>query len=256
MYWFSAVPFGDFLAGDYLTTIAAGVVGASTSLFRERTLRKEFDASDKYLSLLYRLVPRAIAERIQKGEFPIADTHAEVTILFADLVGFSELAGKLPSLEVVKMLNNLFELFDDAAARHKVEKLKTIGDGYMAMCGPPVDETQRVGNIVGLAEEMLAIVNDFPVMANTKLQLRIGINTGTVVAGVIGRDRFTYDVWGETVNTASRMESTGLPGRIQVSRNAHRWLREDFEFEPHAVHAHGMGDLETFLLLRNRGKLN
>ena len=255
MHLFSAEPFDEFLAGDFLTAALAGVVGASTSLFRERALRKEFRASEarlreheQYLSLLYMLVPQAIAERIHRGEFPIADTYPEVTILFADLVGFTELAGNLPPREVVQMLNELIQRFDETATRYGVEKVKTIGDGYMAMCGPPVEEERRARAVAQLAQEMLSIVEAFPQRTSHNLKLRIGINTGTVVAGVIGRSRFTYDIWGDAVNLASRMQSTGVPGRIQISRNTHRWLRNDFDFEPREIEVAGVGKLTTFLL--------
>jgi len=193
MYLFSAEPFGEFLAGDFLTSVLAGVIGASTSLFRERALRKQFRVSEarlreheQYLSLLYMLVPQDIAERIHRGEFPIDDTHPEVTILFADLVGFTELAGNLPPREVVRMLNALIQRFDETATRYGVEKVKTIGDGYMAMCGPPVEEERRARAVAQLAQEMLSIVDAFPERRSHNLRLRIGINTGTVVAGVIG----------------------------------------------------------------------
>jgi class 3 adenylate cyclase len=255
MYRFSAEPFSDFLAGDFLTAVLAAMIGGSTSLFRERALRKQFRATEtmqrdheQYLSMLYMLVPQAIAERIHSGEFPIADTHPEVTILFADLVGFTELAGNLPPREVVQMLNELIQQFDETATRYGVEKVKTIGDGYMAMCGPPVEEQRRARAVAQLAQEMLSIVEAFPPRTSHNLKLRIGINTGTVVAGVIGRSRFTYDIWGDAVNFASRMESAGLPGRIQVSRNTHRWLRNDFEFEPREIEVDGVGRVTTFLL--------
>jgi adenylate cyclase len=255
MYSFSTEPFDEFLAGDFLTAVLAAVIGASTSLFRERALRKQFRASEammheheQYLSLLYMLVPREIAERIHRGEFPIADTHPEVTILFADLVGFTELAGNLPPREVVRMLDALIQRFDETAVRYGVEKVKTLGDGYMAMCGPPVEEERRARAVAQMAQEMLSIVDAFPQRSSHNLQLRIGINTGTVVAGVIGRSRFTYDIWGDAVNVASRMESTGIPGRIQISRDTHRWLRDDFDCEPREIEVDGIGQLTTFLL--------
>jgi adenylate cyclase len=255
IYLFSTEPFGEFLAGDFLTAVLAGVIGASTSLFRERALRRQFRASEamlheheQYLSLLYMLVPQEIAERIHRGEFPIADTYPEVTILFADLVGFTELAGNLPPREVVRLLDALIQRFDETATRYGVEKVKTLGDGYMAMCGPPVEEERRARAVAQLAQEMLSIVDAFPQRSSHNLRLRIGINTGTVVAGVIGRTRFTYDIWGDAVNVASRMESTGIPGRIQISRNTHRWLREDFDCEPREIEVDGIGQLTTFLL--------
>lgn len=161
MYWFSAKSFGDFLVGDFLTSVAAGVVGASTSLFRERALREQFRASEsisrereQYRSLLYMLVPGAIAERIQAGEFPIAESHAEVTILFADLVGFTSLTRTRAPREIVQILNELFQTFDEVAARLEVEKIKTIGDGYMAICGPPVNEDKRAPAVARLAQQM------------------------------------------------------------------------------------------------------
>ena len=251
-----ATLFQDFLVGDFITAVTAGLVGASTSLFRERARRDQFLASEamsrereQYRTLLYTLVPETIAERIQSGEFPIAESHAEVTIMFADLVGFTALTRTRAPRQIVQMLNELFQAFDEAALRHNVEKIKTIGDGYMAICGPPVNEDQRAIAVARFAKEVLACVATFSGSGDVQLQMRIGIHTGSVVAGVIGRSRLTYDVWGDAVNIASRMDATGTPGKVHISEDAYQRLWKHFECEAREnIEVRGVGMMKTYFL--------
>jgi class 3 adenylate cyclase len=199
--------------------------------------------------LLLNILPGPIAERLKCGETTIADNFAEVTVLFADLVGFTRLSAKTPAREMVEMLNELFTRFDDSAQRNGVEKIKTIGDAYMAVAGLPTPYLDHTRRIVRLALDMLEHVRQFRSKIGGDLSIRIGINSGPVVAGVIGTTKFIYDLWGDTVNVASRMESQGIPDMIQVTRAVYEQLAEEFEFEERGfIEVKGKGVLETWLL--------
>ena len=167
--------------------------------------------------LLLNVLPAAIATRLKAGEDGIADHFAGASVLFADIVGFTTLSSGLSPEPLVTLLNGLFSRFDELARRHQVEKIKTIGDCYMAVCGLPAPRPDHVEALAAMALEMLAAVAAFNAERAGALQIRVGLNSGPVVAGVIGRSKFIYDLWGDTVNVASRMESTGQPGRIQVA---------------------------------------
>jgi len=199
--------------------------------------------------LLLNILPGPIAERLKGGETRIADSFAEVTVLFADIVGFTNLSSTTSPRDLVHMLNDLFTRFDQSAHRNGVEKIKTIGDAYMAVAGltnPHPDHSRRV---VKLALEMLDHVRDFREENGVPLSVRIGVNSGPAVAGVIGSSKFIYDLWGDTVNVASRMESHGVPGMIQVTRPVYEKLKDEFEFEERGtVEVKGKGALEAWLL--------
>jgi class 3 adenylate cyclase len=199
--------------------------------------------------LLLNILPGPIADRLRGGETRIADSFADVTVLFADLVGFTRLSAKTPPHELVDMLNDLFTRFDGSARRHGVEKIKTIGDAYMAVAGLPTPYPDHTRRIVMLAIEILEHMRDFRMETGSDLSIRIGINCGPVVAGVIGSSKFIYDLWGDTVNVASRMESHGIPGTIQVTRAVYEQLSNEFEFEERGtIEIKGKGALETWLL--------
>lgn len=184
-------------------------------------------------SLLLSILPEPVAKRVKKGEEEIGDTFSNVTVLFADLGGFSELSETLPALETVGFLNDLVSAFDDAAENHGVEKHKTIGSGYMAVCGLSVPRIDHAKRSVDFAKDMLRIVRRFNRDRNMNLQLRIGINSGSVVAGIVGKDKFIYDLWGDTVNTADKLQSLGQWNTIQVSQSVHNRIAEFIEdFEP------------------------
>jgi adenylate cyclase len=205
--------------------------------------------------LLLSILPASIATRLKAGTDNIADHFAEASVLFADLVNFTTLSEGLTPASLVSLLDELFTKFDHLAHQHGVEKIKTIGDCYMAVCGVPEHRPDHAAVLADLALEMLTALNVFNQGRGTGLQLRVGLHTGPVVAGVIGRSKFIYDLWGDTVNTASRMESTGVPGRIQVTDALRRALPADFEFaERGEVEVKGKGRLRTwFLLGRHRG---
>ncbi len=199
--------------------------------------------------LLLTILPAPIAERLKASDERIADRFEEVTVMFADIVGFTELASAMPARDVVALLDELFTRFDVAAQELKIEKIKTIGDAYMAVCGLPeacVDHTERMLN---LAQRLMKIAREFTAEHGRLLRLRIGINTGPVVAGVIGRSKFIYDLWGDTVNLASRMESNGVPDAIQVTRSVLDKLGNRYPFEARGpVEIKGKGVLPTWVL--------
>jgi class 3 adenylate cyclase len=199
--------------------------------------------------LLLNILPGPIAERLKGGSQKIADNFAEVSVLFADLVGFTPLSASLSALGVVDLLNELFTRFDLAARDLGIEKIKTIGDAYMAVCGLPEPCADHVDRMVRMGLKMLEIVRDYAAETGKTLHLRIGVNTGPVVAGIIGRRKFIYDLWGDTVNVASRMESHGLPDAVQVTRPVYERLKDKYAFQERgSVEVKGKGAVETWTL--------
>ncbi len=248
----------DYLAKPFDPTLLRARVGSSLDKKhlrdRERemveALRMEKERSEQ---LLLNILPQAIVTRLNGGEAVIADQLRDVTILFADIVGFTQIASKMTAANLVRMLNGLFSEFDRLAIEHGVEKIKTVGDNYMLAGGLPDPRPDHARAVAEMALAMLAAVErsnrDLPV----PLQMRIGIHTGDVVAGVIGTHKFVYDIWGDTVNIASRMESHGMRGRIHVSADTHRHLEEHFRLEPRGVvEIKGKDPMETFLLIGRR----
>ncbi len=199
--------------------------------------------------LLLNVLPGPIANRLRGGEHRIADGFAEVTVAFADLVGFTELTSDMPPQEVVTLLNGLFTRFDVAAGELGIEKIKTVGDAYMAVCGMPVPVENHAERMVRMAIRMVHITREHALEHHVAMKLRVGINSGPVVAGVIGKSKYIYDLWGDTVNIASRMESGGLPDSIQVTRPVYEKLKHEFAFEARgAIEVKGKGSIETWLL--------
>lgn len=217
----------------------------------EARLAEEHARSER---LLLNILPAAISARLKDQGESIADGFADVTVVFADIVGFTELSQRLSPAELVSMLNRIFSAFDELAAELGVEKIKTIGDCYMAAAGLPdrrPDHAEIMARMALRMRESLAAVNQ---EAGYSLRIRMGLHSGAVVAGVIGKRKFIYDLWGDTVNTASRMESSGIPGEIQISRDLYERLGERFEMEPRGViQVKGKGEMETFLLKGERG---
>jgi adenylate cyclase len=196
--------------------------------------------------LLLNVLPAAIVERLDAGETLIADEHERVAVLFSDFVGFTAVAATLPAATLLSRLNSLFSAFDSAAERHGVEKIKTIGDAYMAVAGLTPHPADPVHAIADVALEMVATVE----AAGAPWAIRIGIHVGPAVAGVIGTRKFAYDVWGDTVNVASRLESTSPVGRIHVSEGVADGLVGRYRLEPRGgVELKGKGTLATYLLL-------
>jgi len=199
--------------------------------------------------LLLNILPASIAQRLRAGSELIADHFEEVSVLFADLVGFTKMSASQPAAEIVEILNELFSRFDVAALELGVEKIKTIGDAYMAVCGLPEARPDHADRMVQMAVRMLVEVRQFNQFRGSSFALRIGINAGPVVAGVIGRNKFTYDLWGDTVNLASRMESHGIPGAIQVTASIYTPLADRYAFEVRGpVEVKGLGMIDTWLL--------
>ncbi|MGO4440645.1 adenylate/guanylate cyclase domain-containing protein [Rhizobium sp. RAF56] len=199
--------------------------------------------------LLLNVLPAPIANRLRGGEARIADGFAEVTVAFADLVGFTELTSDMPPQDVVTLLNGLFTRFDDAARELGIEKIKTVGDAYMAVCGLPEPVANHAERMVRMAIRMVHITREHAIEYNTSMRLRVGINTGPVVAGVIGKSKYIYDLWGDTVNLASRMESNGIPDSIQVTRPVYEQLKNLFAFEARgAIEVKGKGKVEAWVL--------
>lgn len=203
--------------------------------------------------LLLNVLPESVAARLKKDEGIIADAFGSVTVLFADIVGFTPMAERLPAAEVVAALDRVFGRWDDLAARHGVEKIKTIGDAYMVAGGIPVPRDDHAEAIAEMALGMRPELEDLATETGLALEVRIGIDTGPVVAGVIGRAKFIYDLWGDTVNTASRMEAHAPPGGIQVTERAFERLRPRYELRPRGtIEVKGKGPMSTYLLIGRR----
>ena len=224
---------------------------AAAELARQHAaLELEQERSER---LLLNVLPEPVAERLKEREEVIADEFAEATVLFADLVGFTELAERMPADELVSLLDRVFARWDVLAAERGVEKIKTIGDAYMAAAGVPVPRPDHAEAIASLALAMAADIEGSADVLGAPLAVRIGIDTGPVVAGVIGRSKFIYDLWGDTVNTASRMESHGVPGSIQVTARARQHLLPGFELSRRGtIDVKGKGQMDCYLLLGAR----
>jgi adenylate cyclase len=204
-------------------------------------------------ALLLNILPEEIAQRLQAEPTAIADHFDDASILFADVVDFTPLASRLDPREVVGMLDRLFTAFDELVDRYGVEKIKTIGDCYMVAAGVPRPRPDHAQALAGLALEMKGCARTC--LPGNDLRLRIGISSGPVVAGVIGRRRFLYDLWGDTVNMASRMESHGISDEIQITRPTWELLRNDFVTEPMGlVDVKGKGEVETWRLVGQAGR--
>jgi class 3 adenylate cyclase len=192
----------------------------------ERMLEQEKQRSEE---LLLNILPAEIAARLMEEEGVLADSHESVTVLFADLAGFTNISRKMPAKELVDLLNDLFSRFDQLVEKHGAEKIKTIGDAYMVAAGLSDSVADHAEKIADLALGMRQAFGDFRRDNGVDLKLRIGVHSGAVVAGVIGKQKFAYDLWGDTVNIASRMESEGLPDQIQISAETWKMLSERYQ---------------------------
>ncbi len=200
-------------------------------------------------SLLLNILPQSIAERLKENERNLVEHFPEATIFFCDLVGFTTLAAATEPTEVVGFLNRVFTAMDGLVEKYGLEKIKTIGDAYMVGGGVPDPRPDHASAVADFALELLEILPELRKKERLPLELRIGINSGPVVAGVIGEKKFAYDLWGDTVNTASRMESSGQTNRIHVSRETHDLLGDAYEFESRGEREiKGKGTMETFFL--------
>ena len=201
--------------------------------------------------LLLNILPATIAKRLKLRESPISDEFDSITVLFADIVGFTKWSEGLSPDETINYLNDIFSRFDGLVESRGLEKIKTIGDGYMVVAGVPNPMEDHATVLMNLAVEMLEEMDKFNSDRGLDLSIRVGLNTGPGVAGVIGTKKFIYDLWGDTVNTASRMESHGIPGRIQVTDSTYEFVKDKFKFEDRGVtEIKGKGKMRTYLLTK------
>ncbi|HPH25510.1 MAG TPA: adenylate/guanylate cyclase domain-containing protein, partial [Pseudomonadota bacterium] len=223
----------------------------STRKAMERALRSEQERSEQ---LLHSILPRAISDRLKAAPGAIADGFEDVTVLFADLVGFTQMSSLVSPAHVVALLNQVFSRFDALSEKYGLEKIKTIGDAYMVAGGIPLPHPHHTEVVCNMALEMIQVVADIAQLEQRELAVRIGINAGPVVAGIIGTRKFSYDLWGDTVNIASRMESHGLPAHIQVTQAVHDRAGTSFVFEPRAkIVLKGRGEMQTYWLVKKTG---
>lgn len=237
------------------TMVALNVVvgGAVVFLLLAVFAKQRQDAQEVAENLLLNILPRSIADKLKAKPETIADSFSSASILFADVVEFTPLAEQLSPVRVVEMLDQLFGHFDTLAERYDLEKIKTIGDCYMAAAGIPSPRADHARTLALMALDMLDAVEADGAMGYLGFQLRIGINSGPVVAGVIGRKRFLYDLWGDAVNTAGRMQTESAPDRIQITRSTYELLKDEFVCEPRGtIPVKGKGEMETWYLVRRR----
>jgi guanylate cyclase len=244
------------------TMLALNICGAGSVAFtllaffanqRDTALRALRAEQEKAEALLVNVLPSSIAERLKGATQSIADHFESASILFADVVDFTPLARRLAPAEVVGVLDQLFSRFDTLVERHGLEKIKTIGDCYMAASGVPDPSPDHARKAALLALDMRDAVATSAIADQSGLALRIGINSGPVVAGVIGTKRFLYDLWGDAVNIASRMESNGTPGEIQIARATYELLKDEFVCRPRGtIDVKGKGEMETWYLVGPR----
>lgn len=215
-----------------------------------RALMEELDAERaKSDELLLNILPAPIAKRLKEEQGVIADRYDAVSVLFADIVGFTPLSETLTAEEMVEWLNEVYSTFDAMVEEHGVEKIRTIGDGYMCAAGVPFPRDDHATAVAELALDMRDHFQALPDVHGHVPGFRIGINSGPVVGGVIGTHKFQYDIWGDTVNTAARMESHGVPGRIHVSASTYLLIRDQFVLEPRGpIDVKGKGTMETWFV--------
>ncbi len=248
----------DYLPKPFNPVVLRARIGACLEKKRLRDrerayikkLRSEQERSEQ---LLLNILPRPIAERLKEGQRTIADVFPDVTVLFADLVGFTRMSEQLPPAELVAMLNKIFSMFDQLAEKHGLEKIKTIGDEYMAASGLPMPRPDHAEAMAEMALDMLAVIERFNTKRKSGVRIRIGMNCGPVTAGIIGTKKFAYDLWGDTVNIASRMESHGIANAIQVTESTYKRLRHKYAFQRRGIiHVKGKGALCTYFLVGRR----
>lgn len=244
----------DFLPKPFDQVLLRARIGASLDKKRFADVEKAYleklhTEQENSERLLLNVLPKPIAARLKEGQRVIADSFPDVSVMFADLVGFSRISADLTPSELVHLMNDVFSAFDHLAQYHGLEKIKTIGDAYMVAGGLPVPCEGHTEAIARMGLAMIDTLEIFRKKYRRDLSLRVGLHVGPVVAGVIGTHKFTYDLWGETVNLASRMESHGVVGRVQLSEAAYERLRDTFDCEARGeVEVKGMGAMPTYLL--------
>ncbi len=245
----------DYLPKPFNPILLRARLGACLEKKRLRDREQEYlelitREREKADSLLLNILPDAIAQRLKAGETPIADRLEDVTVLFADIVGFTHLASHTPPDDVVGLLNTIFSRFDQLAEEYGLEKIKTIGDAYMVVGGLPTYRPDHAEALADVALAMCTVTSEIEAKYGGSLQIRIGMHTGPVVAGVIGRKKFAYDLWGDTVNIAHRMQTTGEPGRVHTTRAVRERLQAHFTFEERGdTEIKGQGLMATAFLV-------
>jgi class 3 adenylate cyclase len=237
----------DFLSKPVdIQEVILRVGNAVRSKHLDDQLQLERDKSER---LLLNILPKPIAERMKNGETNIADGHPDATVLLADLVGFTSLSAHIDPWQIVQLLNEIFSAFDTLVENHGLEKIKTIGDAYMAAGGISIPRPDHAAAIAGLAISLREEIARLNQQYDTSIRIRIGICTGPVVAGVIGRKKFAYDLWGQTVNLACRLESTGQAGKIQIAESTYERLKHQYHFEKRdRIDAEGPDGLPSYWL--------
>jgi guanylate cyclase len=241
--------------------LGANVIGMFGSYYLERYTRRDFlqkytiqaqrDRADK---LLYNVLPKQIAERLKESDETIAEEFTSATVLFADIVNFTPISARFGPLEVVEMLNELFSHFDELVDKYGVEKIQVAGDGYMVAAGVPAPRPDHAKVLARLALDMLDYVKREEFLGGKHpIEIRIGLNSGSLIAGVIGRKKYFYALWGDMVNTASRMESHGESGKIQITRETYELVKDEFECEYIGeITVKGKGQMEAWHLLARK----
>ena len=245
----------DYLPKPFDPVLLRARIGASLEKKRLRDQEQAYLEQlkierEKSELLLLNILPRPIAERLKQGEGIIADNFSEVTVLFADIVSFTAFSAHMLPTELIVLLNEIFSAFDQLARHHGLEKIKTVGDTYMVVGGLPIPRQDHAEATAEMALDIQSMITQFKVADDKPLSMRVGINTGPVVAGVIGKQKFSYDLWGDTVNTASRMESHGLSGRIQVTAAMYERLKDKYLFEERGIiEVKNKGKMRTWFLM-------
>ncbi|TGL10389.1 adenylate/guanylate cyclase domain-containing protein [Leptospira levettii] len=244
-----------FQLGRLITLVALCILVYIVTLFNYKTLHKAQDLLElehqKSESLLLNILPASIADRLKSKNEIIADKSSEATILFADIVDFTVLSQTMEPEKIVSILNEIFSEFDTIVQNHNLEKIKTIGDAYMVASGIPEAREDHCEAVALCALDMLSSIENGITQDSKPFKIRIGIHTGPVVAGVIGKSKFIYDLWGDSVNTASRMESHGTEGKIHVSKEVYQKLKSNFTFETkREIQVKGKGIMETYFLVK------
>lgn len=248
----------DYLTKPFNTVLLHARINASLDKKRFEDLQRQYLQQleleqERSERLLLNILPAPIAEQLKNGQQVVADTFNSVTVLFADIVDFTPLASQLRPNELVALLNNIFSTFDRLAEHYGLEKIKTIGDAYMVVGGLPTPRDDHAEAVASMALSMQEAISQFNRNNEQPFEMRIGIATGPVVAGVIGTKKFAYDLWGDTVNTASRMESHGLPGVIQVTEATYEKLQHKYNFQLRGpIEVKGKGTTQAYLLTNKK----
>ncbi len=204
-------------------------------------------------TLLLNILPKEIAAILKNESRTIADHYNEASVLFADMVGFTPLSAELPPVEMVELLNEVFSFFDSLLDKYGLEKIRTIGDSYMVASGVPRGRPDHAQALARMALDMRDYISTYTFRDGHRVSFRIGINSGSMIAGVIGRRKFVYDVWGDAVNIASRMESHGQGGAVQITQATYELIKDEFVCEPRGtVNVKGKGEMDVWLVLSTK----